>query len=219
MSNETKLVLDHLDQMYSFYQWSIGIFVTVILTFIGFITFFQWKISRKEKEILKKEMEIKVISIEQELTERFEMKMKYAAIISSFNYYRTLLVIQESETTSRVKYSALCSSSKAYLKKLNEMIELIGKDEKLILEYKQNLSRLVTSSITMNILAMKFAIKSNEFTIENEKYCREISYLINQVYYSNLVQPTPEYNKQLEKMSGMTQKYLKKCDEFIKKND
>lgn len=57
MSDETyQVMLDQLDRTISMYQWTVGIFITIILAAVGFFGVVQWRMKKEQEEKIKSEI-------------------------------------------------------------------------------------------------------------------------------------------------------------------
>lgn len=56
MSEESILLLDQIDRLISTYQWTVGIFITIILGAVAFFSYVQWKIKKEQEEKIKNEI-------------------------------------------------------------------------------------------------------------------------------------------------------------------
>lgn len=66
-SEMIKFQIDQIDRLISFNNWSVGIFITIIFAVIGFIGFLQWRLSDKQIQSIK-------IDLEKELSEKYKLE-------------------------------------------------------------------------------------------------------------------------------------------------
>src|SRR5690606_37259282 len=48
--------LDQIDRLISTYQWTVGMFITIILGAVAFFSYVQWKIKKEQEEKIKKDI-------------------------------------------------------------------------------------------------------------------------------------------------------------------
>lgn len=49
-------LLDQIDRLISTYQWTVGIFITIILGAVAFFSYVQWKIKKEQEQEIKKDI-------------------------------------------------------------------------------------------------------------------------------------------------------------------
>lgn len=82
MSEESILLLDQIDRLISTYQWTVGIFITIILGAVAFFSYVQWKIKKEQEEKIKEEI---IESLSKDISELLE-----PLITTSLNQIRTI---------------------------------------------------------------------------------------------------------------------------------
>lgn len=51
-----QVLLDQIDRTISMYQWTVGIFISIILAAVGFFSYIQWKMKKDQEQKIKKEI-------------------------------------------------------------------------------------------------------------------------------------------------------------------
>ena len=49
-----QVLLDQIDRTISMYQWTVGIFISIILAAVGFFSYIQWKMKKDQEQKIKK---------------------------------------------------------------------------------------------------------------------------------------------------------------------
>jgi len=218
MSEEAKLLIDQIERMNNFYMWSVGIFITLIISFVGFFSFVQFKLSEKQKKKILKETE-DIININvSELSNKIDLKAELSAIDVSYNYSRNITLSALDESVDYVRPSLSINIFFKTIFNIDTFVLKHQNKEMLEGEIIENLTTIINNSLFLVVrlidAAEKNATKLDEFK-QISKDINEYKQYIYRLYYNELFKS----DESMKNAVTVLEKYTLQVEEKIKTID
>lgn len=154
-----QVLLDQIDRTISMYQWTVGIFISIILAAVGFFSYIQWKMKKDQEQKIKKEI---LTDVSNDITKVLEPlisnSLEQTTIIGHPNYKKNIETLKSfleldskyafSENLSKQLLSWKYKISKDFKLRFEGALDLPIYDS----EASQRLDTLFATSIDVNRL-------------------------------------------------------------------